>query len=978
MPTKLSSAVAGTLAVGLAAPFTTAAAHAAAPTLNTDPDPKQVPQPDDGARDLTQGIELTTERNNGQFAHPLADEDFTFSTGPGPRCIPMQGGSAQHMGQDLVADSGTPIGAVADGTVVLTTHGTDARPGVVVIRHQLGGQIFHSGYLHLWDAETHVGVGDSVQAGETIGEVGDSGPTITPHLHLEIWEGQWQSGTAHDPAEWLEERGVDLRETARDLHQQDVDESCDYVTAEPTPLLDAPEEGADALQKLPQGAELVSKPGDQENGFIRVSHDGQEGWVQQGHIAPLQGPFRVSADEGLNLRSGPGTSHDVIGGMQQGEEVTVTDRDGDWFELRREDGQNGWAHRAYLEPENAGSTGTAQGPSAVEAPAEAAEAESAPAETEPEEATEEIQQVPEASEEPEGSAEPEDRAETESNVKPEGGSEPEGSGEPEGSAEPEDEPEREASSEPTAGAFSVEADYLNARSGPGAENSVVTVLTHGAEREITGRSGEWVSFEQQDRTLWVHTDFLAEDEPEPEDEAAETAEELEDDTDDAGEDVEEAPEPEEEADEERTAEDEAQGDAAEDEPAEEDSAEEQIEDPGSADSEPADSAEVEEPEPEQESETADNEAAEDEAAEAETDEEPAENEAAEDEAAEVQGTARVTQGVNLRSGAGLDHSVMRTVPGDTEVELRDEADGWYQVRAGSETGWIWHEYLDLPAGTGPASGGSTDSEPDSDADSSPEAGGASGDEPEADTGDEAESDAESESEGAAESEDEASPEADADDSTDAGSDAQPEEEPDSEASEEEGSGDSSPGRTGPSSGQHQQSQHGPYSQVWDELAQCEASGDWQINTGNGFFGGLQFTQQSWEYVGGAGVPHEASKQEQIERAHMLWQEQGWNAWPACSAELGLSGDPGGWGDSYFQVHGGTETAAMTAEAGQWAATYSVPLRETPDSNADRLAQIPRGEVLETGEERGSWLQIEYDDDGERLTGWVNTQFVTAA
>lgn len=75
--------------------------------------------------------------------------------------------------------------------------------------------------------------------------------------------------------------------------------------------------------------------------------------------------------------------------------------------------------------------------------------------------------------------------------------------------------------------------------------------------------------------------------------------------------------------------------------------------------------------------------------------------------------------------------------------------------------------------------------------------------------------------------------------------------------------------------------------VWDRLAQCESSGNWSINTGNGYYGGLQFTLSSWRAVGGTGYPHQASKAEQIARAEKLKAIQGWGAWPACTAKLGL-------------------------------------------------------------------------------------------
>jgi LysM repeat protein len=75
--------------------------------------------------------------------------------------------------------------------------------------------------------------------------------------------------------------------------------------------------------------------------------------------------------------------------------------------------------------------------------------------------------------------------------------------------------------------------------------------------------------------------------------------------------------------------------------------------------------------------------------------------------------------------------------------------------------------------------------------------------------------------------------------------------------------------------------------VWDQLAACEAGGNWAINTGNGYYGGLQFTVSSWQAVGGTGLPSDASRDEQIQRGEMLLARQGWGAWPACTAKLGL-------------------------------------------------------------------------------------------
>ncbi|MFF0904359.1 transglycosylase family protein [Kocuria sp. CPCC 205316] len=77
--------------------------------------------------------------------------------------------------------------------------------------------------------------------------------------------------------------------------------------------------------------------------------------------------------------------------------------------------------------------------------------------------------------------------------------------------------------------------------------------------------------------------------------------------------------------------------------------------------------------------------------------------------------------------------------------------------------------------------------------------------------------------------------------------------------------------------------------TWDALAECESGGNWNTSTGNGFSGGLQFTPSTWAAFGGTGSPESASRDQQIAVAENVLDGQGWGAWPACSAKLGLSG-----------------------------------------------------------------------------------------
>lgn len=79
-------------------------------------------------------------------------------------------------------------------------------------------------------------------------------------------------------------------------------------------------------------------------------------------------------------------------------------------------------------------------------------------------------------------------------------------------------------------------------------------------------------------------------------------------------------------------------------------------------------------------------------------------------------------------------------------------------------------------------------------------------------------------------------------------------------------------------------------EIWDRLAQCESTGNWAINTGNGFYGGIQFDQNTWERQGGlryAPRADLATREEQIAIASVTQQRQGWGAWPACTARLGI-------------------------------------------------------------------------------------------
>ncbi|MFE0105380.1 transglycosylase family protein [Streptomyces sp. NPDC059009] len=80
--------------------------------------------------------------------------------------------------------------------------------------------------------------------------------------------------------------------------------------------------------------------------------------------------------------------------------------------------------------------------------------------------------------------------------------------------------------------------------------------------------------------------------------------------------------------------------------------------------------------------------------------------------------------------------------------------------------------------------------------------------------------------------------------------------------------------------------------VWDRIARCESGGNWHINTGNGYYGGLQFSAGTWRAYGGtayAPTAAQASRAQQIAVATKVQRSQGWGAWPTCSARAGAYG-----------------------------------------------------------------------------------------
>ncbi|MFD3327150.1 transglycosylase family protein [Streptomyces sp. NPDC058701] len=121
---------------------------------------------------------------------------------------------------------------------------------------------------------------------------------------------------------------------------------------------------------------------------------------------------------------------------------------------------------------------------------------------------------------------------------------------------------------------------------------------------------------------------------------------------------------------------------------------------------------------------------------------------------------------------------------------------------------------------------------------------------------------------------------------------------------------------------------------WDKVAQCEAGGNWSINTGNGYYGGLQFSSSTWAAFGGktyAAQANQATKSQQIAIAEKVLKGQGKGAWPSCGVGLSNSSYAGG---------GSTETQKQTKKTETKKAAPKAEVKKTAPKAETKRSQAP--------------------------------------
>lgn len=157
---------------------------------------------------------------------------------------------------------------------------------------------------------------------------------------------------------------------------------------------------------------------------------------------------------------------------------------------------------------------------------------------------------------------------------------------------------------------------------------------------------------------------------------------------------------------------------------------------------------------------------------------------------------------------------------------------------------------------------------------------------------------------------------------------------------------------------------------WDGVARCESGGNWGINTGNGYYGGLQFTESTWLANGGTGSPNYASKSEQVRIAENVLRSQGVGAWPVCGHYLtggttsGVNLSPAGPSEAEPVIHSSAQPPHETHAAAQAHreprhAAHHAPESRPAHATPETVAMLGQAGVMADQVARQAGLEQQY-------------------
>lgn len=320
----------------------------------------------------------------GDAVNPLVSKTYNYTSEYGGRCVPTLWASANHLGQDFGAKDGTKIRSIAKGTVSFIQQPKGSSiSGKVVVKHVIDGKTYHSAYLHMWNPTKYVKVGQSVSKGQVIAEVGSSGPSTGPHLHFEMYQGNYKTGTSINPTTFLKNQGVDIKAQANSVTTRKQPASCTYYSNANTTLKSAANSTSSNLVSVSKGDKMtsVNAVSTQSGNYLRVTVNGKTGWLYRGYISPSYVapakpatpaakpvPSAQYTNNSVNFRTGAGTNYKVIQYLAKHTNVTATGvKSGNWVQIKV-GSKTGWVSGNYLTkgkaPAKASTSGSSQGTTA--------------------------------------------------------------------------------------------------------------------------------------------------------------------------------------------------------------------------------------------------------------------------------------------------------------------------------------------------------------------------------------------------------------------------------------------------------------------------------------------------------------------------------------------------------------------------------------------------------------------------------------
>jgi resuscitation-promoting factor RpfA len=160
---------------------------------------------------------------------------------------------------------------------------------------------------------------------------------------------------------------------------------------------------------------------------------------------------------------------------------------------------------------------------------------------------------------------------------------------------------------------------------------------------------------------------------------------------------------------------------------------------------------------------------------------------------------------------------------------------------------------------------------------------------------------------------------------------------------------------------------------WDQVAQCESGGNWSINTGNGFYGGLQFTNSTWAAYGGtsyAARADQASKSQQIAVAEKVLAGQGKGAWPSCGVNLSGASSSGGSSD-LGTGSASSSNSGSNSNSGSGSGSGDSGTREQPQQSQQQAAprqKSSRAEAQPASRDQSRPAKIKKGDGEYKVKG----------